>query len=193
MTGLCDIALEAIAGALADRERRVPTLAGLHPALRELGATFVTLERDGRLLGCVGTLQAHQPVAIDVAEHALAAAFDDPRVPAVTRADFPEMSVKVSVLSASARVPASSFEELRALVRPGIDGLTVETGAASRATLLPSVWQKVRGRDDFLDALWSKAGLRARAWPEGIRVFRYTTVEECDPGPRPALRRTARR
>jgi AmmeMemoRadiSam system protein A len=168
MTGLCDIALEAIADALADRERRMPTLDRLHPALLELAATFVTLERDDRLLGCVGSLEARRPVAIDVAEHALAAAFDDPRVRAVTRADFPEMSVKVSVLSGSTRIPACSFEQLRACIRPGIDGLTVETNVLrSRATLLPS--------------------------PEGIRVFRYTTVEECDPGPRPALGRTARR
>ena len=194
MSGLCEIALEAIANALADRERRMPALDGLDPALMELAATFVTLERDDRLLGCVGTLHAHRPVAIDVAEHALAAAFDDPRVRVVTQADFSEMSVKVSVLSRSTRVPACSYEELRACVRPGIDGLTVETDLLrSRATLLPSVWPKVRGRDEFLDALWHKAGLRARAWPEDIRVLRYTTVEECDPGPRPALGRPARR
>lgn len=194
MSGLCDIALDAIATALPDGERRMPTLDGLHPALLELAATFVTLERDDRLLGCVGSLHARRPVAIDVAEHALAAAFDDPRVRVVTQADFPEMSVKVSVLSSSTRVPACSYEELRGCLRPGIDGLTVETNLLrSRATLLPSVWPKVRGRDEFLDALWHKARLRARAWPKDIRVFRYTTVEECDPGPRPAPGRPARR
>ncbi len=64
-------------------------LDGLDPELCELGATFVTLERNDRLLGCVGTLRAHRPLAIDVAEHALAAAFDDPRLPAVTPATFP--------------------------------------------------------------------------------------------------------
>jgi AmmeMemoRadiSam system protein A len=184
---LCDIALDAIAHALNGGKRRTPVLTGLDPALCELAATFVTLERSGRLLGCVGTLRAHQPLAVDVAEHALAAAFDDPRVPAVTRDDFPEMSVKVSVLSSSTPVDACSFDELRSRVRPALDGLTVETGETYRATLLPSVWTKVRDRDEFLAALWSKAGLRARAWPAGVRVFRYTAVEECDSGPRRAL------
>jgi AmmeMemoRadiSam system protein A len=184
---LCDIALDAIALALNGGERRPTMLTGLDPALCELAATFVTLERNDRLLGCVGTLRAHQPLAIDVAEHALAAAFDDPRVPAVTRADFPEMSVKVSVLSRSTPVDASSFAELRTRVRPAVDGLTVETGETYGATLLPSMWTKLRDCDEFLAALWSKAGLRARAWPAGVRVFRYTTVEECDSGPRPAL------
>jgi AmmeMemoRadiSam system protein A len=184
---LCDIALDAIAHALTDGKRRTPVLEGLDPALCEPAATFVTLERDDQLLGCVGTLQARLPLAIDVAEHALGAAFDDPRMRAVTRADFPEMSVKVSVLSRSTPVDADSFEELRARVRPGIDGLSVETGDVYRATLLPSVWPRVRDRDEFLAALWSKSGLRAGAWPAGMHVCRYTTVEECDPGPRPAL------
>ncbi len=187
MSRLCAIAVDAIARALTDREDRRPVLDGLDPELCEPGATFVTLERNDRLLGCVGTLRAHQPLAIDVAEHALAAAFDDPRLPPVTPADFPEMSVKVSVLSPSTPVDACSFDELRIRVRPGVDGLTVETGETYRATLLPSVWTKVRDRDDFLAALWSKAGLPSRAWPAGIRVSSYTTVEECDPGPRPAL------
>jgi AmmeMemoRadiSam system protein A len=190
---LCGIALHVIAHALDRGERRTPSLAGLDPALCELAATFVTLERNDRLLGCVGTLRAHQPLAIDVAEHALAAAFDDTRVPAVTRADFPEMSVKVSVLSPSTPVVACSFEDLRTRVRPGIDGLTVETGETSRATLLPSVWAKLRDSDEFLAALWSKAGLHPRAWPADVRIFRYTTVEECDSGPRPCSPRTAGR
>ncbi len=187
MSALCAIAVDTIAVALTDGVRRAPALDGLDGPLCELAATFVTLERDERLLGCVGTLRARQPLAIDVAEHALAAAFDDPRVPPVTRVDFPEMAVKVSVLSASTPLNAGSFAELRARVQPGVDGLTVETGNTYRATLLPSVWPKVRDRDEFLAALWSKAGLEPGAWPPGVHISRYTTVEECDTGPRPAL------
>src|SRR5204863_9994862 len=81
---LCDLAIASITTALVDGVRCVPRAGELTGRLAEQAATFVTLERDGRLLGCVGTLDAHQPLAIDVAEHALAAAFDDPRVPAVT-------------------------------------------------------------------------------------------------------------
>jgi uncharacterized protein len=187
MSGLCAIAVNTIAVALTDGVRRTPTLAGLEPTLREPAATFVTLEREDRLLGCVGTLRARQALALDVAEHALAAAFDDPRVPPVTRLDFPEMTVKVSVLSRSMPIDGCSFAELRDRVRPGVDGLTVETGKKYRATLLPSVWSRVRDCDEFLDALWTKAGLRPHAWPPGMQVSRYTTVEECDTGPRPAL------
>src|SRR4029077_2548763 len=132
--------------------------------------------------------EARVPLAFDVADHAVAAAFDDPRVPAVVDADFPEMSVKVSVIGPSEPVAARAFDELRKCVRPGVDGLTIESGS-HQATLLPSVWPKVVDTDEFLDALWRKAGLRPGAWPRSIKVSRYGTVEECDPGPRPGLRR----
>ena len=154
--------------------------------LGEPGATFVTLERDGELLGCVGTLEPHQPLGRDVAEHALAAAFDDPRVPAVTHDDFCVMSVKVSVLSPSAAVAARSHGEVRALVRPGIDGVIVRSGRR-QATFLPSVWPKVSNADEFLDSLWLKAGLRPRAWSAETEVRTYTTREWTDPGPRDAV------
>jgi uncharacterized protein len=187
---LCSIALEAIATALTTGRREVPALGDCRADLRSPGASFVTLERSGRLLGCVGTLEAVRPLAVDVAEHALAAAFDDPRMPPVTRADYPEMAVKVSVLSPLEPITARSYDELRNLVRPGIDGISITSERrylAARATLLPSVWPKVRDVDEFLGALWSKAGLAPGAWPAGLLVSRYTTVETCDPGPRAAL------
>jgi len=180
---LCDIAVATIARALHDGARTVPSLDGLPESLLEPGVTFVTLEREGRLLGCVGGLEVRQPLARDVAEHALAAAFDDPRLPAITIDDFQAMSVKVSVLSASTPIAARSFAELRDALRPGIDGLTITTGNR-RATFLPSVWEKVRSPEEFLDALWLKAGLRPRIWPHGLRAERYTAAEHCQAGPR---------
>jgi AMMECR1 domain-containing protein len=72
-------------------------------------------------------------------------------------------------------------------VRPGLDGLLVEAGAY-RATLLPSVWEKVPEPDRFLDVLWHKAGLRPRDWMPGTKVRRYTTEELADAGPRPPVR-----
>jgi AmmeMemoRadiSam system protein A len=183
---LCEIAVDVLADALRTGKRRLPSTDGLPEELLVHGATFVTLDRAGQLLGCVGTLDAHQPLAIDAAEHALAAAFDDPRLPAITDRDFPEMSVKVSVLSTSEPMGVESYATLRDEVRPGIDGITVAV-RGRRATLLPSVWEKISSVDEFLDALWSKAGLRRRDWPRGVQVFRYTAVEHTDPGPRPPL------
>ncbi len=68
-------------------------------------------------------------------------------------------------------------------VRPNVDGLVLEAGQ-HRATLLPSVWPKVRDEAEFLEIVWRKAGLTPGTWPTGIQVSRYTTEEFCDPGPR---------
>jgi len=152
-------------------------------ALARPQASFVTLERDDQLLGCIGSLEPTVPLAQGVARHAVAAAFEDPRLPPVTFEDYPVMSVKISVLSPIEPLDVASRAGLERAVRPGIDGLVLRAGAR-RSTLLPSVWPKVRDASDFIDILWAKAGLDPAAWPNGATVSRYTTEEFSDPGPR---------
>ncbi|MDZ7731909.1 MAG: AMMECR1 domain-containing protein [Acidimicrobiia bacterium] len=53
---------------------RAPDLAAVSAGLREPGASFVTLLRDGRLLGCIGSIEPVRPLAVDVAENAVGAA-----------------------------------------------------------------------------------------------------------------------
>ncbi|MCZ7536904.1 MAG: AmmeMemoRadiSam system protein A [Acidimicrobiia bacterium] len=180
---LLDIATSAIRGALATGVHVVPDPSACHADLRAESATFVTLERDSTLLGCIGTLEARRPLAVDVAHHALGAAFSDPRMPAVTERDFVEMSIKISVLSPAEPMTASSFVEVADAVRPGVDGLILDA-PGRRSTLLPSVWPKVAEVDEFLYVLWRKAGVEPGTWPRGTRVSRYATEEFGDPGPR---------
>jgi AmmeMemoRadiSam system protein A len=175
------IAGTAIGEALRTGRRILPVVTD--PVLRERGATFVTLERGDQLLGCVGTLVADEPVGIDTARHALAAAFEDPRVPAVTADDFRVMSVKVSLLTRPEPLRVSTREELVAALHPGIDGVVVDAGR-HRGTFLPSVWAKVPDRDEFVEALLHKAGLQPGAWPDDLRISTYRTSEYEDKGPR---------
>lgn len=180
---LLEVAADVIGDALTHCGSRLPDPNSFVPSLAEPGASFVTLERGEQLLGCIGSLMPVEPLVVDVARHALAAAFSDPRLPPVTRDDFEQMSIKISVLSPHEPVPATGFRELIAAVRPGVDGLVVEAGRR-RATLLPSVWRHVAGVDEFVTVLWQKAGLEPEAWPPGVAVSRYTAVEFGDPGPR---------
>jgi AmmeMemoRadiSam system protein A len=145
----------------------------------------VSLHRDGRLLGCIGTLEARRSLAEEVADKAVAAAFSDPRLSPITVDDFTTMEIEVSVLTPSEELDAASYEDLIRKVGPG-DGITVQAGR-HRATLLPVMWKQIPGAEDFLAALWHKAGLKPRAWPRGIRIERYGSVEVTDPGPRPPL------
>jgi uncharacterized protein len=183
---LLDIAVRALHDSLVAGRAELPDANGFDPALQAPGATFVTLERDDQLLGCIGTLEPVRPLALDVAHNALAAAFADPRLPPVTADDYPHMAIKISLLSAPEPLPASSYDGVVALVRAGVDGLLLEAGDR-RSTLLPSVWPKVDGTDEFLEVLWRKAGVTPRVWANGTRVSRYTTEEFADAGPRRAI------
>ena len=183
---LLETAAEAIAAGLAAGPRVLPE-PGDDPALAQPAATFVTLERGEALLGCIGTLTATEALVTNVARNAWNAAFADPRLPAVTVDDYPAMAITISVLSPLTPVRARSWRDVRRVVRPGDDGLLLDAGG-HRATLLPSVWEKLPDPDEFLDVLWHKAGLRPRDWLPGTKVRRYTTHELTDPGPRAVAR-----
>ena len=148
----------------------------LPPALRERRATFVTLESDRRLRGCIGSLEATRPLAVDVAHNARAAASSDPRFPPVEGSELEELGIKISVLSSPIPMRAESEADLVARLRPGIDGLIIKDGD-KRATYLPSVWKGIPEPARFVRELAKKAGWPEGHWSETVRVWRYTTEE----------------
>lgn len=141
--------------------------------LRAPGASFVTLSRSGALRGCMGRLEATRPLAEDVAGNARASAFFDPRFPPVEGAELDELEVEVSVLGVAEPIDAATEEELLAELRPGIDGLIVQSGAA-RATFLPAVWRTLPEPREFVFQLRRKAGLGDAPFAPEQRYWRYT-------------------
>ena len=150
--------------------------ATLAPALREPAGVFVTLEVAGDLNGCIGSIVPEAPLGAAVPRLARAAAFDDPRLPALTVADYPSLEMKLSLISPLELVPADTEAQLVAQLRPGVDGVLIRSGAAN-ATFLPAVWQKVSDPLTFIRHLEVKAGLRPGQWPRGMQAWRYTTTE----------------
>jgi AmmeMemoRadiSam system protein A len=175
---LLELARATVRRALDGDGLVLPDEADVPATAAEPGATFVTLRRDGTLLGCVGSMEPRRALAEDVAANAYAAAFRDPRLPAVTDDDWRHMTIEVSVLGPLERLDVSSRDELRSVLRPEVDGLLVTSGGR-RGTFLPSVWHQVRDADEFLDLLWQKAGLRAGSWPPDLAADRYQ-VDEFD-------------
>ena len=150
----------------------------LPPALREHRATFVTLESERRLRGCIGSLQATRPLAEDVAHNAHAAAFTDPRFAPVQEDELQGLGIKISVLSPPVRMQVESRVDLVDQLRPGVDGLILQDGE-KRATFLPSVWSGIPEPERFVSQLAGKAGWPAGHWSRTVRAWRYT-VEEFD-------------
>jgi hypothetical protein len=139
----------------------------------EPGASFVTLTRHGDLRGCIGSLEAHRSLGQDVRENALGAAFRDPRFMPLSRAEFDDVRVEVSVLSPHEPLVVGSEKDALDALRPGIDGVVFEYGN-SRSTFLPQVWEQLPDPAAFLAHLKRKAGLPLDFWTEGVRLSRYT-------------------
>jgi MEMO1 family protein len=151
-----------------------------HLFLREHGATFVTLNRNGRLRGCIGSLQAHRPLLVDLKANAKAAAFLDPRFEPLTQTEFATTRVEVSLLSAAETLSVSSEADALEKIRPGIDGLILQH-ADRRATFLPQVWENITEPPEFMRQLKLKAGLDASFWAPDVKLSRYTVVKYSEP------------
>lgn len=152
-----------------------PIPVGLSELPAELGvqrASFVTLEKNGALRGCIGSLEATRALAADVVANAYAAAFLDPRFPPVTESEADELEIHLSLLTPAEPLTFRSETDLLRQLEPGVDGLILEE-ARSRGTFLPSVWETLPDPQDFLRHLKLKAGLPAGYWSSTVKVSRY--------------------
>ena len=166
---LLALARDAIAAHLSSTPLTLPEVA---PALRRPGAAFVTLRSrgDDELRGCIGTLEAREPLVEAVRRMAIAAATQDLRFVCVRLEELPSLAVEISILN-----PAVPIEPQE--VEPGLHGLIVRHCGRS-GLLLPQVasdngWD----REAFLQYTCLKAGLPRDAWKEpGAILLAFTAV-----------------
>ena len=142
--------------------------------LQEQRACFVTLHRSGELRGCVGSMLAYRPLFEDIQDNTRAAAFRDPRFPAVSASEIESLSLEVSLLSPLESVIFHSESDLISQLRPGVDGLLLEHGY-HRGTFLPAVWASLSEPALFWSRLKTKAGIPKDFWSPEFKVQRYTT------------------
>ena len=167
------VLIEIARGAITEALGVVCTPTSQEQWLDKKGATFVTLTQNGELRGCIGSLQAHRPLAQDVRHNALAAAFRDPRFEPLGRHELVMTECEVSLLSAAETMDFSDEQDALAQLRPGVDGIIFEYGRY-RSTFLPQVWEQLPVPRNFMKHLKRKAGLPDDFWASEIRLSRYT-------------------
>lgn len=161
---MLDLAVGTIAEALDTGELHVPE--ELPDFLAAPGCSFVTLRRDGHLLGCIGALEPYQSLGRDIAEHAYAAAFRDPRFAPLR--SLQGVHVEVAVLGPLVPFPADSYADVVARIpRTGV----VVKAQDSRGTYLPAVWEQLPDRESFVASLWRKAALVPGTWPADVWLY----------------------
>jgi len=141
-------------------------------ALRGYGASFVTLQQNGRLRGCIGSQKAHMPLVCDVVRNAVKAGTEDPRFKPVTPGEFERIRLKIAVLSPAAPMRFEDESDLLNQLVPGRDGLILSDGDR-RGVFLPIVWDSLPDPAAFLGGLKVKAGLPQDHWSASVRVERF--------------------
>jgi AmmeMemoRadiSam system protein B/AmmeMemoRadiSam system protein A len=137
--------------------------------LAEKGA-FVTLKKTGQLRGCIGFIEPMFPLYEAIIRAAIYAAVQDPRFPPVSREEFKDLDLEISVLTPPQKIDDPT------LVRVGKHGLVISQGD-KKGLLLPQVPVENRwSRETFLDQACVKAGLPPDAWKKGAEIFVFEAI-----------------
>ena len=140
---------------------------------KEQLGTFVTITIDGNLRGCIGHIIPRETVIEGIQENSINAAFRDPRFPPLTREEFENIEIEISILTAPEELTYTDADDLLNKLRPGVDGLIFKKGPYE-ATFLPQVWDQLPDREEFLSHLCLKAGLSYDSWrKEKLQVSTY--------------------
>ena len=173
---LLKIAKEAIRTKFTNTTLDIEKLKELYPQLREKGAVFVTLNLNGNLRGCIGSLVAHRPLIDDLIHNARAAAFEDPRFPPLSEDEFKNVHIEVSLLSSPKELFYEDIDDLKSKIRPNIDGVILTYGY-NRATFLPQVWEQLPTFDLFFSHLCQKAGLQPDCLENHPQILTYQVTK----------------
>lgn len=129
-------------------------------ALNQHSGCFVTITQNDHLRGCIGNFQSQQPLYLEVATMAVAAASQDPRFPPMGPDELANFNLEITVLS-----PLQKIEDINQ-IEVGTHGIYIIKGL-NRGVLLPQVATEYGwDRETFLRQTCAKAGLIDNAWQQ---------------------------
>jgi AmmeMemoRadiSam system protein A len=166
---LLDIARNSILDRIRNKRRK--EINPKSEKLLEHRGAFVTLhEKDGGLRGCIGMMNAADPLCETVRNMAVEAAFNDPRFTQLTKEEFEAINIEISILSPLKKINDAGEIKL------GEHGVMVKKGFRSGVFLPQVAIETGWTLDEFMSNLCSgKAGLDPDAWEKsGIDVYIFT-------------------
>jgi AmmeMemoRadiSam system protein A len=147
-----------------------------HTILSRKSACFVTINLNGRLRGCIGSLAAHRNLLDDVIENAQKAAFEDPRFKPLSYEEFKDCSVELSILTPAVKLEYKDTADLKAKIEVGVHGVVLQLDG-KRATYLPQVWEQIPTFEEFFESLSQKAGFSKSVLENHPNIFTYTAIK----------------
>ena len=167
---IIDTVKKCLTGAVNDQEY-IPT--HIPQVLTEYGASFVTLNKNGQLRGCIGSVYPTKPLILDILDNTKNAALMDSRFEPVTFDELDQIDVSISVLSSIERIKFKDEKDLLSKIYPyGI----IIAERTKRAVYLPVVWELLPDREVFLNSLKEKAGLPPNYFSKSIEAYKFTAL-----------------
>ena len=148
----------------------VPLARGCGANLQQPRGVFVTLRKRGELRGCIGRMVGNEPLCKMAGTMALQAAFQDNRFRPLAADELKDVEIEISVLTPMKPVAGVSD------IVVGRDGVLLMKEGRS-AVFLPQVaTEQGWNREEMLDHLCLKAGLKAGSWREGARFSTFQAI-----------------
>jgi len=127
---------------------------------------FVSLKKQAKLRGCIGTLAPTKPsIASEIIHNAISAGTEDPRFEPVELAELDELDISVDILDAPFAV--NSIDKLD----PQKYGIIVSKG--NRSGLLLPMLEGVDTVDEQISIAMHKAGIGPE---EEVQLYRFTVT-----------------
>jgi hypothetical protein len=155
----------------------IPEIKADDAELQSKNGVFVTLNKQGKLRGCIGNFRPETPLCRTVAVQARASALDDSRFASVKADEVKDIDIEISVLMPEKAVKDPLDWEF------GKHGIIVRRGYRG-ATFLPQVAEHFKSKEEMLAACCQKAGLPAGIWRDSetaVLIYRAQVFGEKQP------------
>lgn len=141
-------------------------------SLDEMRGVFCTINKKGKLRGCIGLPYPTTPL-VEAVISAARSVCEDPRFKRLEKNELKKIKIEISVLTEPKLIEINKPEEYLNKIEPGKHGLILQYGPYS-GLFLPQVWEQLPKKGEFLDNLCLKAGLTPGMWKEkGIKLYSF--------------------
>lgn len=110
----------------------------------------------------------------DIVYNAKEAAFRDPRFLPLSKSEFNEIDIELSILSLPSLVEYTNEFDLKEKIKPKIDGVILKD-KDKQATFLPTVWNQLPTFELFMSHLCQKAGSEQNCLRNHPEIYIYQT------------------
>jgi len=126
---------------------------------------YVTLRKDGRIRGQMGTIETRDPLYKAVIKAARDAAFRDKRFSPLTKEELDDVEIEVAIVFNPRLLRVMRAEDYFKHIHPGTDGIAIK-GGVYNAVVLPDRTMMYWDAERLLRYLCTSAGLSMDSWKD---------------------------